>query len=225
MGFGLMVDLIISGITTMLCLIGCSVYLKFQIIMEKHSVTGIFPQNVKQTMFGIGMLISSLAVFLALNFIYDVTWIFTIKRIVLCVALWPISLIDYRKHIIPNQFVFSLAIIRVLLCIPEFITNVHSAKTECISCLIASAAIVFVLCVMRLIIKEGIGFGDIKLFAVIGLLLGVNGSISTIFMSFVVSFVASIYLLVTKKKNKKDQIAFGPSILIGTLFSVIIFGA
>ena len=220
-----MIDLIVSGIIAVLSLVASGVYLKFRCIKEKPNITSIFPKNIRQVLFGIGMIVSSLLVFFVLNFVYDTTWIFAIKRIILCTALWPISLIDYRNHIIPNKIVFPLAIIRVLICIPEFIIDSHSAKTECISCVIAAAAIILILCVMRLIIKEGVGFGDIKLFATIGLLLGISGSISTIFMSFVVSFVVSIYMLITKKKNKKDQIAFGPSILIGTLFSMIVFGA
>lgn len=103
--------------------------------------------------------------------------------------------------------------------------DLNLAKTEFLSSLIAAVGVLILLCVMRLIVKNGIGFGDVKLFAVLGLFLGLKGIVSTMFLSFVVSFFVSIFLLVSKRKNKKDQIAFAPSILVGTLLSVIFLGA
>lgn len=220
-----MIDLLISGLFTILALLSCAVFLKFEKVKTKKSVKAVFPENKKQLVFGVSMIVSVLVVFIMLNFLYNAPCIYTIKRIVICSALWPIALIDFRKHIIPNKILIVLAIVRVLICIPEFILNFNFAKEECISCAIATLAIMILFCILRLIVKSGIGFGDIKLFAVIGLFFGIRGSISSIFVSFIISFILSIYMLATKKKNKNDQIAFAPSILVGTFLSVIFLGA
>ena len=53
---------------------------------------------------------------------------------------------------------------------------------------------------------------------------GFASSFSAIFMSLVLSMIASIYLLVKKEKSKKDTIPFAPFILLGTYVSVILTG-
>lgn len=220
-----MVDLIITGIVSILSIVLCCGYLKIDSIKEQKSISGILPRNIKQTAFGIGLIISILSLFLVFTFLYDVTWAFAIKRIILSAVLWPVAFIDYRKHIIQNKVLLSLLILRIVIAIVEVFCDVKSAKLESLSCLIAGVGILAILCVMRLIVRDGIGFGDIKLFVIIGLYLGVRGAIPTIFLSFVVSFFISIFMLATKKKNKKDYLAFAPSILIGTLLSTIFIGA
>ena len=220
-----MVDLIITGVVAALMIAICCAYLKYEAIKEKKSLIGILPKGIKQTLFGTGMILSTILIFMVLFFLYDSSWVFAVKRIVLFTALWPIAFIDYRKHIIPNKLLCFLLIVRLVIAIAEMICDFKSAKSELLSCLIAGAGIAIILCIMRLIVKEGIGFGDIKLFAVMGLFLGVRGSIPSIFMSFVISFFVSVYMLISKRKSRKDQIAFAPSILVGTMLSIIFLGA
>ena len=220
-----MIDLIITGIVTLLSIgIGC-IYLKADAVNNQKNISAVLPKNKKQAIFGFGYIISILAVFLILVILYDCQWTFVIKRVIFCSALWPLALIDYRKHIIPNKILLCLVIIRVVIAILEMIMDFKTATTELLGCVIAAVGILVLLCIMRLIIKEGIGFGDIKLFVVMGLYYGIRGSVSSLFLSFVVSFVVSIFMLITKRKNRKDYIAFAPSILVGTLLSTLIVGA
>lgn len=220
-----MIDLIITGIVTLLSIgIGC-IYLKADAVKNQKNISAVLPKNKKQAIFGFGYIISILAVFLILVILYDCQWTFVIKRVIFCSALWPLALIDYRKHIIPNKILLCLVIIRVVIAILEMIMDFKTAITELLGCVIAAVGILALLCIMRLIIKEGIGFGDIKLFVVMGLYYGIRGSVSSLFLSFVVSFVVSIFMLITKRKNRKDYIAFAPSILVGTLLSTLIVGA
>lgn len=220
-----MVDIIISSLVAVLTMIVCCCYLKLNKIKSSKNIGALLPRNFKQTIFGIGMILSSVVITLILSLLYDATWLFTIKRLIICIVLWPIAFIDYRKHIIPNKILLSLLIVRSLIAIVEMMMDLNLAKTEFLSSLIAAVGILILLCVMRLIVKNGIGFGDVKLFAVLGLFLGLKGIVSTMFLSFIVSFFVSIFLLVSKRKNKKEQIAFAPSILVGTLLSVIFLGA
>jgi len=60
----------------------------------------------------------------------------------------------------------------------------------------------------------GLGGGDIKLFGILGLLLGPIGILNTIFMSCMVGAIVGILLILTKKLNKNTPLAFGPFILI-----------
>ena len=77
---------------------------------------------------------------------------------------------------------------------------------------------------MLLIFRNSIGMGDVKLFALMGLYQGLWGAFNAVFFSFVVSFVAAVALLATRKKNRKDVIPFGPSVLLGTILAVSLSG-
>ncbi|MCO4755486.1 MAG: prepilin peptidase [Bacteriovoracaceae bacterium] len=60
----------------------------------------------------------------------------------------------------------------------------------------------------------GLGGGDIKLFGILGILLGPVGVINTIFMSSLAGSVIGLLLIATKKMNKDTALAFGPYILV-----------
>lgn len=220
-----MVDMIITGMVAVVMVAICCCYLKYEQIKEDKNILGVMPKDIIQAVFGIGMITATIIVFIVLFYIYNASWVFAVKRIIVCTSLWPIALVDYRKHIIPNKVLGYLLSVRFVIALCELIYDFKTAKIELFSGCFACVGIIILLCLMRLIVKEGIGFGDIKLFATMGLFFGVKGAMSFIFMSFVVSFFVSIYMIISKRKNKKDQIAFAPSILVGTLLSVILLGA
>ncbi|MEX0798528.1 MAG: prepilin peptidase [Bacteriovoracaceae bacterium] len=60
----------------------------------------------------------------------------------------------------------------------------------------------------------GLGGGDIKLFGILGVLLGPVGVMNTIFMSSLLGSVIGIALIISKKMNKDTALAFGPYILV-----------
>lgn len=182
------------------------------------------PDNRTQFFYLLGIAISIGTATTLMLFLYHSSWLFVIKRIVLLACLWCLAYIDLRKHIIPNRYLLVLLIFRGVWFIFEFIFSRESFRKEFLSCLIAcfGAGLIFVL--MRLIVKNGIGFGDVKLFSVIGLYVGIESIITIIFLSFVVSFFVSLILLASKRKNKKDQLAFAPFILAGYFISAIFFG-
>lgn len=60
----------------------------------------------------------------------------------------------------------------------------------------------------------GLGGGDIKLYGILGLLLGPIGVMNTIFLSCMLGSIWGITLIVLKKLNKDTPLAFGPFILI-----------
>ena len=67
---------------------------------------------------------------------------------------------------------------------------------------------------------EGLGGGDIKLFAVLGIMLGPIGILQNLFLSCLVGSVIGISLIVFKKASKNTGIAFGPSIILVASFQI-----
>ena len=81
----------------------------------------------------------------------------------------------------------------------------------------AGAAVGFgVLLAIAVMSKGGMGGGDIKLFFVIGLILGFKLTIVAMFVSSVIGLIAGIVQLIWQKKGRKQPIPFGPWISLGS---------
>lgn len=67
------------------------------------------------------------------------------------------------------------------------------------------------------------GFGDVKLAVLMGLLLGLSQVIGALFLASFIGAVVGIILIIAGKKGLKSQIPFGPFLVIGT-FLMMFFG-
>ncbi len=154
----------------------------------------------------------------------DNSFIRNIRLILVCSLLWPIAIHDYREKKIPNKYlVFGLCCWLITVGMELFFER-KMVVTNLISGVIAAVGIFLVCMICLLIFRGSIGMGDVKLFMYMGLMQGVNGLFSAVFFSLIISFFVACFLLITKKKTKKDGISFGPAILIGTTISVILGG-
>lgn len=152
------------------------------------------------------------------------TFLFTAKRAVMLALLWPIAYIDFRTGRIPNTFIVSGLAARMLILIAEFLLERETFLSVLVTEAAASAILFLTALVCTLIVKNSIGGGDMKLFIVMGLLLGLQGTWGAIFLSLIVSFVIAVFLLLTKKKTRRDAIPFGPALAVGTYLSIFLTG-
>src|SRR3989344_919183 len=67
---------------------------------------------------------------------------------------------------------------------------------------------------------KGMGGGDVKLGAFIGLMLGFPQSLLALVLSFILGALLSLVLIVTKKKHFGQSIPFGPFLVLGSLISL-----
>lgn len=67
---------------------------------------------------------------------------------------------------------------------------------------------------------EGLGMGDVKLFGVLGIILGPLGVIQNIFLSCMLGSLSFLILMPVFKLNKNSKIPFGPFILIVAAFQI-----
>lgn len=150
--------------------------------------------------------------------------LFSLKRFCILSLLCPIGLIDFKTYRIPNVFILAGLSLRVILIIPELIFETEFVLGNLISEVVAAVAIALAAFLCSICMKNSIGYGDIKLFIIMGLLLGMSGIWSAVFMSLIVAFFVAIFLLITRKKGRKDVVPFAPAIMIGTYISVILTG-
>ncbi len=183
------------------------------------------PQHKEQIIFIVLSLLICIVSLVLLHVFYkENTLLHNLRRLSLIAFLIPVAAIDFKMQKIPNMFIGSALIFRVVLYVIEAILNSQEALYVLKDCALGALIISSFFLLISLVVKNSIGMGDIKLFMVMGLYQGMWGTMNSVFFSLVASFFVSIFLLITKKKNKKDAIPFGPSILVGTVVGVALSG-
>lgn len=174
--------------------------------------------------FGVVSFICAMFIYLFQTTYVNTTTLHQLKLLVLILILIPTAVVDYFVQLIPNIFMLGALGIRMIIYLIEFIISPEYIWITIKDNLLAVAIIGGFFLLVLLLFKNSIGMGDIKLFAIMGLYQGFFGAINSVFFSLVVSFFSALFLLVTKKKSKKDAISFAPSILIGTIVGISLSG-
>ena len=160
-----------------------------------------------------------------LNLYYKDNLLLTnLKAVTLIAILAVAALTDFRKHLIPNELIIAGVGLRLVYAILEFILMkmdyIQILKGDLFSLVLPLALLLLGV----FVIKNGVGMGDVKLLAVIGIFAGISGAIPSLFFALVIAFFLSIVLMIMKKKGRKDTIAFAPSLLAGTFVAIVLTG-
>lgn len=73
------------------------------------------------------------------------------------------------------------------------------------------------LLLIAVVSKGGMGGGDIKLFFLIGLVLGTVNTLLTLFLASVIGMISGIIVLKIRGKGRKTPVPFGPSIVVAAI--------
>ena len=68
---------------------------------------------------------------------------------------------------------------------------------------------------------KGMGSGDLDIYIVVSLFLGFKVTVMTIFFSFIFGALIGVFLIILKRKSRKDYVPFGPFIAIASIFSIL----
>lgn len=158
------------------------------------------------------------------DFYRDNTFLFTLKRVIMLALLWPVAYTDFTACRIPNLFIEAGLAARVAVFAAEFFLERDVLLSCLLSELVAAVVLFLVAALCTVMIKNSIGGGDLKLFVVMGLFLGLQGVWGAMFLSLIVSFIAAVALLATRRKSRKDAIPFGPALALGTYLSIFLTG-
>ena len=144
---------------------------------------------------------------------------------ILALILIMIFFIDLENFIIPdslNFVIMGLAIIKNFF--PNFNTSlVHDINQSLIGGIIGYLTIWLIIFLYKAIKKiDGMGLGDAKLMAGIGLLFGWQSIPLVLFISSILGLVFVIPSLIKKQKNMRSEIPFGPFIIISALIYFVI---
>ena len=134
-----------------------------------------------------------------------------------------LAAIDLDTHTLPNAIVLpAYAVVAALLVAAS---AVYGDYSQLVSAAIGGAAMFVAYLAMALVYPGGMGFGDVKLAGVLGLLLGFLGWGTLIvgaFAAFLLGGLFGVALLVFRKAGRKSGIPFGPWMLAGAWLGIFI---
>lgn len=139
--------------------------------------------------------------------VYGISFRGPVVFIFLCI-LTVVSFVDIDTMEIPFSLVTAAAIVGVLSCpfFPEISLIERGIGIFCVS---------LPLFLLTVLVPGAFGGGDIKLTAACGIFLGWKLSLMALFFAVTGGGIYGIWLLVTKRKGKKDHFAFGPFLCAG----------
>ena len=132
--------------------------------------------------------------------------------LLLASSLLVIFISDFKYQIIPDSMV--IAGITGLLLLHgalnfQFLTGQHFFSA------LGAAGFFFTLYLVTG--GRGLGLGDVKLGALLGLWLGYPKTVTAIYVAFLTGAIAGVILILAKRKTMKSKVALGPFLIGGAL--------
>lgn len=136
--------------------------------------------------------------------------------------LITITWIDFKHMIIPNGIVIVGLVIGAIQLAVTFFTDALGHWSEYVIGFFAGGLPLFlVACFCTYILKkDALGGGDIKLMAFAGLITGWRLMIPSYFIGIMAGAIVGVIALSTRKKQRGDEIPFGPFLSIGIIISI-----
>ncbi|HRY60472.1 MAG TPA: prepilin peptidase [Patescibacteria group bacterium] len=132
---------------------------------------------------------------------------------------------DIFHYIIPDKVVIPAIVVSAVLAVINIIFHLDFFifKPEVLNILLGPVIGGGLFLILVLATKEkGMGWGDVKLGLLIGIILGYPLILVSLFFSFTIGSIVSIILIAAKKKTRKDIVPFGPFLVIGALLALFI---
>ena len=154
-------------------------------------------------------------------------WAPIIYQMLLLVFLETIFIFDLKHYLIPDDAISGAIILAIIFQVIEGLTASYSgidiAVLPYIFSLITNRilAIVFAggfLWFLAFISKEKwMGWGDVRLALLMGLILGYPNALIALFIAFIIGAIIGLVLILTKKESLKGMVPFAPFLIIGTI--------
>lgn len=132
-----------------------------------------------------------------------------------CAALVAVTFIDLDFRIIPDRI--SLPMTALGIAASALVPSLGFARSAAGAAAGGLGLWFLAWAYERAAGREGMGFGDVKLLAMIGAFLGPGGALATLVISSMVGSVVGLVIMVVQRKNLKLALPYGPFLAIGAL--------
>lgn len=127
---------------------------------------------------------------------------------------------DIREHLVPNRLILAMVGVWWLAITPQLFMRTDETIPLVISGAVGAllAGILFV--TVYIVSRHGLGGGDVKFMTVAGFYLGAQGVLPTMLMGSILAAVVGLFLIATKRIDRKGAIALIPFLYIGALMTM-----
>lgn len=188
--------------------------------LYKPSEDGTIPYKGKNLIL-ITIICFVLAIAIQISLYKNTVFINFIKLYGLFLIVIIAGIIDSKRKIIPNILIIAGLIFRGAIYLYEIFFT-ESIKEILFNDLLGFAIGFVFLAIVSFVTKGSLGFGDAKLFGVIGITAGSFCTYSTLLVSLLISTVISIINIARKKMGRKDSFPFGPCIATGYVIVILL---
>lgn len=130
------------------------------------------------------------------------------------ITLVAVAAVDLRFHLIPNRLLLAGgAIVAPLSLLSGF-----RQPVDAVAGMVIGGGLLFII---ALFARGGMGGGDVKLAALVGLALGLRQSMIALALAFVLGGLIGAALLLLRLRRGTDAIAYGPFICLGAAVSLL----
>jgi leader peptidase (prepilin peptidase)/N-methyltransferase len=141
-----------------------------------------------------------------------------------CCLFIILSLIDLKHHILSNKIVYPAVIFAIVIAALGSIFGFEPSaiagsgfRLWIVDAAIGGSISFVLLLIPALLYRGGMGWGDIKLAALIGLITGFPLVFIAILLAIISGGLIAAILLLLKIKGRKDAIPFGPFLCLATM--------
>lgn len=143
----------------------------------------------------------------------------TAYALILCWGLLALSVIDIDEQLLPDELTQPLLWLGLLININSHFTPLSDAVIGAIA---GYASLWLVFHVFLLLTgKEGMGFGDFKLFALLGAWLGWSMLPQILFISSVIGALLGVTLILLRQHDRQIPIPFGPFLALAGIVALL----
>ncbi len=128
-------------------------------------------------------------------------------------SLMVIFVYDLRHFLIPDAVLFPAIVVAFLYRL----SDMPSIGTYLLAAAVAAGFFLFIFLISK---GNWMGFGDVKLAVLLGLLLGVPATLLGLFLSFLFGAIIGTVLIFFKKKGLKSEVPFAPFLIAGTFVAL-----
>ena len=165
--------------------------------------------------------LATASLFLASVFIFQ-NWIDLLLWLVLVIFGIPLAVIDLTMHRLPDLLTGALFVCSAAIILGDAFHRHHFNRI--IPGVIGALALPAFYIALMIISRGGMGMGDVKLSAGIGLVSGFFGLHTLLvgsFATYLFGSIISIALMILGKAGRKTPIPFGPFMLVGQAIALI----
>ena len=135
-----------------------------------------------------------------------------------------LGVIDLEHELILDKIVYPAAVVALIISVfrpPPGIIDVSLPWLGIVNSVIGGAIGFTLLLIPALIYPKGMGWGDVKMAGLMGLIIGLRLILVALFMGVILGGLVAGALLLLKIKKRKEAIPFGPFLSLATIATLL----